>query len=504
MSTKRHLRLDSLIRVSQSNGRTTQGETFRSPDQQRGVVTGWTQSSDARIVKEHESVDVSGKTMRRDDVDAALERIRAGKTDGIIVAWLDRFSRAPVDEALRVYREIQEAGGVVIAADMAGLNPNDPTGEMALTTMLAVGRMQWRQRAERWDMSKADAIADGKAIGGAPFGYVFRDPTPRSSGRGVVDSRLVIDKPRAKIVHELFERKVGGASWLELARWLDEAAPKPNQGHWSRNTVRDMIRCRTYLGEVHHGRHVKPNAHDRIVAPALWRRAQPEPGQRTPRGVYLLSGLVRCAACGWRMRASSGGRGRKPAVFTCVNRSCTARSTITVKRLDAEVIEQFFAHLDGYSVRKIEDGELEAARRVVAERENALRALAAVVPSHPIAVESHQAALAGAERELVEAEDRLYELNAARDQSGPDVHELRSDWATMTLDARRHVLRTGIDAVLVRRASSRAPGPLASDRLRVLFVGQAPRALIDNGRGVVFNGWQWLGDDDPVTPVAAA
>ena len=499
----RSLRLDALVRVSQRNGR--DGDDFRSPDQQRDVVRQWAQANGARVVLEHEAIDVSGKTMQRPDVDAALERIRDGETDGVIVAWLDRFSRAPVDEALRVYREIQEAGGQVVAADMAGLNPDDPTGEMALTTMLAVGRMQWRQRANRWDMSRADAIADGKAIGGAPFGYRFTDPTPKPSGNGVLDSRLVPDEQTAPLVRELFERKAAGASWLELARWLDTVAPKPNRGHWARSTVADIIGRRTYLGEVHHGDHALPGAHRPLVSPALWRQAQNEPGQRTPRGTYLLSGLVRCSGCGRRMRASSGGRSRKPAVYTCATRSCPTKSTVTVDRLDTEAVEQLFARLEDFHVRAVDDAGLAAAQHTVAELEENVRRLAAITPSHPAAVEAHQAALSDAESALVEAEDRLHELGAARAKAGPDMHVLRADWPTMTVAERRHVLRAEIQGVLVRRASSRTfPHAPLSDRVRVLFAGEVPDGLLDNGRSGPVIGWGWSGDGDPVASVAAA
>jgi DNA invertase Pin-like site-specific DNA recombinase len=505
MTTPRHskLRLDALVRVSQRNGRA--GADFRSPDQQRTVVQNWAKANRARIVCEHEAIDVSGKTMERADIDAALERIRSKQTDGIVVAWLDRFSRAPVDEALRVYREIQEAGGQVVAADMAGLNPDDPTGEMALTTMLAVGRMQWRQRAKRWDMSRADAIADGKAIGGAPFGYRFRDATPKPSGRGVLDSRLVVVEELRPIVIELFERKAAGASWLDLARWLDTVAPKPNQGHWARNTVRGMIASRTYLGEVRHGDHAQANAHDAIVSAALWRRAQNEPGERTPRGSYLLSGLVRCAGCGRRMRASSGGRGSKPAVFACVTPACAVRySTVTVAGLDSEVVEQLFAHLDSYHLRAADDAEVKTAQDDVRERRGEVERLAAVVPSHPIAIESHQAALRDAERALIAAEDRLHDLSGTPTDGAPDVHLLRADWPDMSIAERREVVRGAVDAVLVRRSASRATRPPVSERIRVLFRGEAPDGLRDNERANVLTSWRWAGHDDPVTAVAAA
>lgn len=46
------------------------------------------------------------------------------------------------------------------------------------------------------------------------------------------------------------------------------------------------------------------------------------------------------------------------------------------------------------------------------------------------------------------------------------------------------------------------------DQRRLLDRGRRGVLPLDGGRNdgaaVVFNGWQWLGDDDPVTPVAAA
>lgn len=498
-------RLDALIRVSQQDGR--EGDSFRSPGQQREACERWASANAAEIVAWHEGIGRSGKTVHRDDVDAALERIRAGHTDGVIVAWLDRFSRAPVVEALGVYTDISEAGGQVVAVDMAGLNPADATGEMALTVMLSVNRMQWRKVAERYDQTRREAIADGKAVGGAPFGYCFKDATRKGRGRGVLDSRLVVDEAKAKIVRELFERKVAGATWLELARWLDTVAPKPNGGHWARSTVGTMIACRTYLGEVRHGEHVNAKAHEPIVTPAQWRRAQNEPGRRTPRGTYLLSGLARCAGCGRTLRGSTLGRkprhGRKappPRVYSCDAAECEARSTIVVHRLDAEVVEQFFANLDAFHVRAVDDAELDSARAEVERCTTEVEALAAVIPSHPAAIAAHQTTLEGAERELVDAEDRLHQLTTSLTAEGPDVRELREDWPSLSLAEQREILRAGIDAVLVRRAPSPTAKPPAADRILVLFRGSAPDEL--NGRSGPVTTWTW--DDDPASLTASA
>jgi hypothetical protein len=361
--------------------------------------------------------------------------------------------------------------------------------------------MEWRTAAERWDMSRADAVKAGKAIGGAPFGYRFRDPSPRTRGKGVIDSRLVVHEHEAECVLGVFERKAAGATWLELARYLDGATPKPNGGHWSRTTVREMIQRRTYLGEIAHGEHVHPGAHEAIVSEALWRRAQGAPGRRTPRGTYLLSGLARCAGCGRNMRGTKLGR-NSSRVYGCDCRNCPARSTIMVDALDAEVVEQFFAHLDDFHVQAVDDAEIEAAQRDVQERTGTVERLAAVVPSSMAGIAAHQDALRAAEDALLEAEDRLHQLTTSAAASGPTARELRGDWPTLSLDDQREILRAGIDAVLVRRSRSGSTAKRlpARDRIVVLFRGDAPEGL--NDRRMPVRSWTWT--DDPSSLVSAA
>jgi hypothetical protein len=379
---------------------------------------------------------------------------------------------------------------------MAGLNPDDPTGEMALTVMLAVGRMQWRKSKDRHDLNRKNAIEDGKAIVRIPpFGYRWKDASPKLNGKGVMDSRLVVYEPERAIVVELFERKAAGATWLELARWMDKVAPKPPGRSWERQTIVGMIRNRKYVGEVVSGEYVKVDAHEPIVTPALWRRAQNKPGRRTPRGTYLLSGLARCAGCGRNLRGSSQGKRAKP-IYTCENRNCTARPTLMVNRLDAEVVAQLFVHLDDFHVQAVDDDELAAAHADTEEARGVVERLAAVVPASAAGIAAHQAALTDAERALEVAEDLEHQLLASRKQDGPDARELRSDWPNMTLAEQREILTAGIDRVIVRRAPSPTTRVPTSERVLVLFRGESD--------GLPAGGAGRTGDEHPGSLVAAA
>jgi DNA invertase Pin-like site-specific DNA recombinase len=492
---KKALRLDVLIRTSQRK------KEAKSPQQQLDLCESCAEINGYEITAVHDSGgSESGKTMARQTIENALARIQAGKTDGVIVAWLDRLGRAPIEEAMTVFRQITTAGGVLVPADGGGkpIEPDDPQGETNLVIQLQIARQYWAQTAKRFNMSREGAIREGKAMG-CPFGYRYKDATPRAGWKGVMDSRLVPHETDAPVVAELFERKTAGATWLELSRWLDQAAPKPDGRHWARSTVIQTIRCRTHLGELRHGEYLHVGAHGAIVSPTLWRQAQNPPGRRTPRGTYLLSGLVRCAGCGRSMRGSSGGsrsngRGRKPPVYVCTTVGCEFRyTTAVVDNVDAEVVEQFFARLDTFHARFVAGDELVQARAAVSSLEDELTTLVQLKVTHPKALAAHQAAVSDLESRLQDAEDHLAELLTADGQRGLDARELRADWPNLALDERREILRAGIDAVLVRRALKQGAGSVMTDRILVLFKGDGPVDLL--ARRAAVRGWTWT--DEP-------
>jgi hypothetical protein len=175
---------------------------------------------------------------------------------------------------------------------------------------------------------------------------------------------------------------------------------------------------------------------------------------------------------------------------------------VTVDRLDDEVAAQFFEHLDAFHVQAVDTGELAAAQADVDTLAGEVERLAAVVPSHPRAIAAHQEALTAAESILADAEDRRDHLVASAAKNGPDSRELRGDWPDLTVAERREILRAGIDAVVVRRASRRTAHLPVADRVRVVFNGDAPDGLVDNGRAGTITGRTW--DDDPGSLVAAA
>ena len=146
----------------------------------------------------------------------------------------------------------------------------------------------------------------------------------------------------------------------------------------------------------------KPEPTEPLVPVSLWRRAQNPPGRRTPRGTYLLGGMVRVLAVGGACRVRSGTvRGSM-----CADMTDPARSTVRTGLLDAEVVDRFFKRLEAFHVRAVEDAEIATAREDSGRLTTEVECLAAIVPTHPVAVAAHQHALGETEQRLADAEDR--------------------------------------------------------------------------------------------------
>ena len=352
-------------------------------------------------------------------------------------------------EALGVYVDISKARGKVVAVDMAGLDPADATGGDGPDgdALRERDAMAQNRRALRPDPPRGDRRL--KAIGGAPFGYSFKTRHRRATVPASLTPGLSSTRTERRIVRELFERRRRARLGWNWRVGCDQVAPKASQGRWARSTVSSMVACPTYTGQVHHGEHVRTDAHEPIVTPPLWRRRRTA-RRRTPRGSYLLSALpvapvVTSASWLDQGRACAGRTAIPPRVYTCDTAGCEAgrqRRGSTRRGGRASVVRR----PRRLPRPAVDDSELEDARKTVAGMLVPGRDFAAVVPSHPTAIAKHQAALEAAEQAW--SMPRIaFTSSPHPDREGPNVHELRRDWPSLTLTERREILRAGVDAV---------------------------------------------------------
>ena len=273
------MRLDLVIRTSHRK------RDAISPNQQRRIAAEYERRTGREIAATHDSGrSESGKTMDREALRQVRDRVRSGETDGVLVAYLDRLGRAPIEESMTFVRELVGDGGALVAADWSDdpIDLTDPNAEDMLVFRLQMNRSMWNKAAERQRLNKRDSLAAGKFIGPTPFGY--------AKARGV----LVPDPTWAPVVAEAF-RRAARDGWQAAVDYLREAAP--GERNWRTDMVRKLLASRTYLGE-HASRGVEGyRPHAALVDETTYALAQHSPRARRANGSYLLSGLVRCS-CG--------------------------------------------------------------------------------------------------------------------------------------------------------------------------------------------------------------
>jgi site-specific DNA recombinase len=363
------LTLDGYIRVSRVGGR--EGEGYISPTVQHESIATYAGELGGEIAAWHDDQDFSGGNVERPGFQAVLERLRDGSTDGVVVMRIDRFARSVPDGAA-IVREIV-GRGQIFASVYERIDPKTPEGKYMLTSFLANAELFLDQAKAQWHTAKVRAIARGAHIGPTPIGYLKVEPEPtKPTHISPVDSAaiggptgpgvLVPCPTRGPAITKLFKRAAGGASDVELARWMAEGAPRESGQPWQSSEIRRWLRNRVYLGEVAYGPLTNAEAHTHLTDPETFERAQRAPGapRRAAGRKFLLAGFVRCSCCRYSLTGlSHGGADHSTPVYRCGragSRGCSEASVIVAARLEDFVLEAAREHLHGLELQAADAG----------------------------------------------------------------------------------------------------------------------------------------------------
>ena len=444
-------KMSAYIRVSQVRGR--KGESFISPDQQREAIQRWATAHGVELEGEYEDLDQSGGKMRRPAFDRMMAAIEGGRSDGVIVAKIDRFARSLIG-ALKALEHMDKLGASFVSvAD--SFDTSTPTGRLMLRIMLSLAEFELERIRDNWDDSTARAIARGiHFTNSVPLGYQRRE-----------DGRLEPDPRTAPIVEEMFRRRIARQSWRAIAAWLTETLPREDGRAWTSRNVATMIQSPTYKGEAFHGDHRNSDAHKAIVTIPEWDAANSVSGGpgAVKQSSALLAGLIRCAGCRYAMRRTmitytlASGEKRKVATYSCQRKhtggDCPAPAHVMASTIEPIVIRHF-AWWHFHSERAGASPDLDAVREAERQLADAERRLADVMADDALREAAPEAHLADVKRRQAIVTEAREALEAARaqvqiDESRPML--LADEWDALDTEARRELLRASLDAVYIRK-----------------------------------------------------
>ncbi len=277
-------------------------QDFNSLDAQREACAayilsqaseGWTQ-----LPEVYDDGGISGGTLARPALQRLLADVKAGRIDIIVVYKVDRLTRSLLDFSRLV--EAFDASSTSFVSVTQSFNTTTSMGRLTLNMLLSFAQFEREVTAERIRDKIAASKARGMWMGGTPpLGYA---PDGRS---------LQIVPEHAALITRIFGRYLALGSVRLLADELERdgvrspvrttAKGKRYGGAgFGRGQLYSMLRCPTYVGEIHHQGRIHAGLHTAIIVRATWdavqamlasnRQGEPRRGGRAV--ASLLAGKV--------------------------------------------------------------------------------------------------------------------------------------------------------------------------------------------------------------------
>ena len=466
-------KLVGIVRVSATKRRS--GDSFISPELQLEGMREWVDDHpefelpDALVLEE---LDVSGARplAQRPGLSRAVAMVEDGTADGVIGVRLDRLARSPeVWGELR--RRVRAAGGVVVAAHHGGVRGDLPEEELVDDIGQSFAKYEVTRARRVFTLAKERAVERGVAVFTEPAGY---DKIGEDDPRGP-KGRLVTNQD-APAIREAFRLRAAGASFNEIARFLDERCvqTRSRRAHysacWSRPSVAHLLSSRTYLGELHAAGFVNAHAHEAVVDEALFLAAQrpsPSLNGRESRYGFWLSKVTRCAGCGGALVGSHvKPKGVAYPIYRCVTRGCPEPAQISARKLEGFVEERLLARIG--TIREQDAQPLDDPRESLeAERHEAQRELDAWrrLPIADVDPVFFSDGLRERRDRLDSVLEAIGHLDAAEPVPALSV-SLPDDWPAMPVEERRTIARAVLSRVDVTKGGRSVP---VAERIAITF-----------------------------------
>lgn len=489
-------------------------QNARSLDDQLALARGYAEREGLVVTKAYTDAAKTGATLfDRTGLFDLMNDAKAHQFDVVIVESLDRLSRDQEDLA-GIFKRLQFA-----EVEIRTINEGTAT-PMHVGLRGLVGQMFLADLGAKVRRGHSGRVREGKIPGRIAYGYRAIPGRP---------GERAIDPEQAGVVLRIFTEYAQGKSPIAIAADLNAEGIPGHNGRpwqWPRLTggPRALLVNRLYLGEIHWnnwrnvrdpetGRVTKRSTpaeermivraeHLRIVPSDLFEQAQAvrvargraqniTPGNQRrawQRNGSLLSGLLRCEACGGSMVRGQGDRGGKPRIMCSLAKigSCDHRKSYDEAKVEAQLVAglktlfadermlQAFAEEYTAGARKMRDSaqsELGEVKKRLTQIEAATMRLVNflekgtmaedIIASRLQELEVERSALLERERIAREAVDDVDLRSTALQSYRRYIMTIEEDLANGDLPGTRENLRHLIDHVDVRPTPKRAPYEVA-------------------------------------------
>jgi len=138
---------------------------------QREKLTAYARLYDLHLVEIIEDAGESGKTLNRPGLQRALDLIRRGEADGLLIAKLDRLSRSVVDWNDLIDGYFGEKAGKQLFSVADSIDTRTAAGRLVLNVLMSVAQWERETIGERTTAAMQYKRSKNERVGKVPFGY---------------------------------------------------------------------------------------------------------------------------------------------------------------------------------------------------------------------------------------------------------------------------------------------------------------------------------------------
>ncbi len=242
----------------------------------------------------------SGDSDNRPGFPQVMNRVYEGHADAILAHRLDRFSRN-LHQILNYFKELESMGVILaFAKDQFGFSTEE--GRLQFHILAVFADWYLRNLSRETKKGKLSRVLKGRHNNRPPIGYDVGD-----------DGIAQAVEEESVLICEAYELYAGGGfTDRKIAEFLNQNGLRTRRGRVrSKDSARELLQNEFYLGYVQYRGDLYPGKHEPIVTAEIFDRVQQQRRQNATRPralgktkrVYVVSGIVRCAQCGRKLRA---------------------------------------------------------------------------------------------------------------------------------------------------------------------------------------------------------
>lgn len=225
----------------------------------------------------------SAKNLQRPGLSALMELIQQGEVEVVVVYKLDRLCRSLID-LTEVLLPLLNFKGVELVSVTQDLDSHSPSGRLSFNLLASFAEFEREtilgRTRDKFSATRRQGRWQG---GGTPLGYDVN-----------FEGLVVVNKPDASLVREIFKRYAASDTMAELMDWLERHQIKTKK--WKtrdgkarggkpmdRTTLYRMFSNRMYIGEALFNGEWHSGIYPPIIDLDIWRAVQDKLAQRARR-----------------------------------------------------------------------------------------------------------------------------------------------------------------------------------------------------------------------------